>query len=569
MPFKTLTPRRPRLNLGMDFSTTSYGWRITDRVRERLIIGLTLSLLVHGLLLSLEFGIPGLGLPGLSAPWNERRAQMPELSVVLAPPPAAPAVPPAPTPLPSPPLVSPPIAEAKGLKLVPPRVTAPQPAPAKAKPVPAKPPKPRPAQVKSQPKLIAQAESRDNKFVVAPPDPDIAAESVTSKVETPNPPAEAAETPVPEQAPVKPEEPAPPVDTQAQLEQKRADEDAARQAREAEAKKQEQENAKRLAQEREKQQQAEQAAKEREAALAVQKEQEAAKKREQEIAAQRALELEQKRLAELKKKEDEKTTREAAELAARKQAEEEARRRSAELEQQRLRQAEELARQKQADELARQKQAEELAAKTREQEAARQRAEAAAAEQPRIVEETGRAAAAAAAARQGNNEGRQGGGAQRDPFGGGDLASRALEQVRRPDLLRVDPQRPGSREPERSTRRSVFGSLDRDVGLAMYIKSWSLKIERNGSLNYSQTSKDKARGDPVVTVAIRSDGSVEEVIINRSSGRADLDSAVRNIVRINARYSVFPPELARKYDVIEIRRIWNFDDTLSLIEEIR
>jgi TolA protein len=556
----------------MDFSTTSYGWRITDRVRERLIIGLTLSLLVHGLLLSLEFGIPGLGLPGLSTPWNERRAQMPELSVVLAPPPAAPTVSPAPTPSPSvtPPPVSPPIAEAKGLKLVAPRVTAPQPAPAKAKPVPAKPPKPRPAQVKSQPKLIAQAESRDDKFVVAPPDPEIAAESVTSKVETPNPPAEAAETPVPEQAPVKPEEPAPPVDTQAQLEQKRADEDAARQAREAEAKKQEQENAKRLAQERGKQQQVEQAAKERETALALQKEQEAAKKREQEIAAQRALELEQKRLAELKKKDEEKTTREAAELAARKQAEEEARRRSAELEQQRLRQAEELARQKQADELARQKQAEEVAAQAREREAARQRAEAAAAEQRRIVEETGRAAAAAAAARQGSNEGRQGGGAaQRDPFGGGDLASRALEQVRRPDLLRVDPQRPGSREPERSTRRAVFGSLDRDVGLAMYIKSWSLKIERNGSLNYSQTSKDKARGDPVVTVAIRSDGSVEDVIINRSSGRADLDSAVRNIVRINARYSVFPPELARKYDVIEIRRIWNFDDTLSLIEEIR
>jgi TonB family protein len=234
-------------------------------------------------------------------------------------------------------------------------------------------------------------------------------------------------------------------------------------------------------------------------------------------------------------------------------------------------QAEELARQKQTEELARQKQAEELAAKAREQDLARQRAEAAAAEQRRIVEETGRAAAAAAAARQAGNDGRQGSTTPlpRSLYGGGDLASRALEQVRRPDLLRVEPQQPGSREPERSQRRSVFGSLDRDVGLAMYIKSWSLKIERNGSLNYSQTSKDRARGDPVVTVAIRSDGSVEDVIINRSSGRADLDAAVRNIVRINARYAVFPPELARKYDVIEIRRIWNFDDTLRLIEELR
>jgi TonB family protein len=553
----------------MDFSTISYGWRITNRVRERLIIGLTLSLFVHGLLLSLEFGIPGLGLPGLSTPWNERRAQMPELSVILVPSPATPAPPPPPPPSVTPPPELPPIAAAKGLKLVPSRVTAPTPAPAKAKPTAARPSKPRPAQVKSQQKLIAQTESRNDKFVVAPPDPEIPAESPTSKVETPNPPVEVAETPTPEQAPVKPEEPAPPVDVQAQLEQKRADEDAAHQAREADAKRQEQENTVRLTQEREKQQLAEQATKEREAALALQKEQEAAKKREQEAATQRALDLEQKRVAELKKKEEEKAAREAAELAARKQAEEEARRRTAELERQH--QAEELARQKQAEELARRKQAEELAAKAREQDLARQRAEAAAAEQRRIVEETGRAAAAAAAARQAGNDGRQGSATPlpRNLYGGGDLASRALEQVRRPDLLRVEPQQPGSREPERSQRRSVFGSLDRDVGLALYIKSWSLKIERNGSLNYSQTSKDKARGDPVVTVAIRSDGSVEDVIINRSSGRADLDAAVRNIVRINARYAVFPPELARKYDVIEIRRIWNFDDTLRLIEELR
>jgi TonB family protein len=102
----------------------------------------------------------------------------------------------------------------------------------------------------------------------------------------------------------------------------------------------------------------------------------------------------------------------------------------------------------------------------------------------------------------------------------------------------------------------------------MYIEGWRTKIERNGSLNYSQSSKDKAREDPVVTVAIRSDGSVEDIILNRSSGRADLDEAVRRIVRVNARYSTFPAGLARKYDVIEIRRVWNFDETLRILEEV-
>jgi TonB family protein len=534
-----------------------------------------LSLLVHGLLLSLEFGIPGLGLPSLSAPWNERRAQTPDLSIILVPPKAAPApLPPPPSPAPPLSLESPSIAmSGKGFKLVPPRIAAPVPTPAKAKTAPPRKPKRQPAQIKSQPKLITQTESRKDTFAVAPSDPDIPAESATSKIETPNPPVEIAEAPVPEKAPVKPEEPAPSVDAPVQPEQQHAKEEAERQALETAARQREEENAKRLAHERDTQRQAEkvqEATKQREAALALQREQEAeaAAKRKQEAATQYALELEEKRLAELKKQEEEKAAREAAELVARKQTEEEARRRAAELERQR--QAEELARQKREEELAHQKQAEELAAKAREQELARQRAEAAAVEQRRVAEETGRAAAAAAAARQGSNEGRQGSASPlpRSLYGG-DLASRALEQARRPDLLRVEPQRPGSGEPERSQRRSVFGSIDRDVGLSMYIKSWSLKIERNGSLNYSQLSKDKARSDPIVTVAIRSDGSVEDVIINRSSGRADLDEAVRRIVRLNARYAAFPPDLARRYDVIEIRRIWNFDDMLTLIEEVR
>ncbi|HSY26409.1 MAG TPA: TonB family protein, partial [Burkholderiaceae bacterium] len=76
------------------------------------------------------------------------------------------------------------------------------------------------------------------------------------------------------------------------------------------------------------------------------------------------------------------------------------------------------------------------------------------------------------------------------------------------------------------------------------------------------------REDPVVTVAIRSDGSVEDIVINRSSGRSDLDEAVKRIVRVNAPYSVFPASLARKYPVIEIRRVWNFDETLRLLEEV-
>lgn len=150
-----------------------------------------------------------------------------------------------------------------------------------------------------------------------------------------------------------------------------------------------------------------------------------------------------------------------------------------------------------------------------------------------------------------------------------DLANRSREQARGLDLLRGTPPLPRADTEERPRRRSVLGSAEKDIQLRMYIDSWKQKIERNGNLNFSQTSRDKARGDPVVTVAIRSDGSVEEITIHRSSGRADLDQAVRNIVRINAKYAAFPPNIAAQYDVIEVRRVWNFDDGLRILEELR
>ncbi len=55
--------------------------------RQRPGLALLISLLVHGALLSLfSFGGQGMGLPGLSLPWQERRAEVPDLRVTLVPP---------------------------------------------------------------------------------------------------------------------------------------------------------------------------------------------------------------------------------------------------------------------------------------------------------------------------------------------------------------------------------------------------------------------------------------------------------------------------------------------------
>ena len=56
---------------------------------RRLGLALLLSLLAHALLLSLTWGGDQFGLPGFAFPWLERRVAVPDLRVVLLPPPVA------------------------------------------------------------------------------------------------------------------------------------------------------------------------------------------------------------------------------------------------------------------------------------------------------------------------------------------------------------------------------------------------------------------------------------------------------------------------------------------------
>ncbi len=68
----------------------------------------------------------------------------------------------------------------------------------------------------------------------------------------------------------------------------------------------------------------------------------------------------------------------------------------------------------------------------------------------------------------------------------------------------------------------------------------------------------------MVTVAMRSDGSVESVKFVLSSGVPALDEAIRRVVERQKPYQAFPPDLVRDYDVLEIRRTWHFDTAIRL-----
>ena len=113
-------------------------------------------------------------------------------------------------------------------------------------------------------------------------------------------------------------------------------------------------------------------------------------------------------------------------------------------------------------------------------------------------------------------------------------------------------------------RYRLFGRADSNAVLVRYAEDWSRKIEMNMTLDIAREASKVPHDDPLVTVAVRADGSVESVTIVRSSGIPAIDAAVRRVVESQAPFQVFPPSLAAAYDVIEIRRTWHFDVAIRL-----
>lgn len=122
-----------------------------------------------------------------------------------------------------------------------------------------------------------------------------------------------------------------------------------------------------------------------------------------------------------------------------------------------------------------------------------------------------------------------------------------------PDVL------PGS-----ARRARLFGRADPNAELVRYAEAWARKIELNMTFDLVREAVRQPHRSPMVTVAVRSDGSVESVTFVVSSGVAEIDEAIRRVVHSQVPYAPFPPALARDFDVVEIRRTWHFDVAIRL-----
>ncbi|MDM4765190.1 TonB C-terminal domain-containing protein [Pelomonas sp. SE-A7] len=495
------------------------------------------SLLAHAVLLSLTFGTDELGLPGLGLPWQQRRAEATDIRVVLAPPP-----PPAPAasaiPEPQDPAASEPapaasmpeaftVVDARPNVVLEPLAAAPTPPPTPA-PTPAvtpspispapEPPAPAPTPVPAPARTVLAAERAPDLRWSVPPSSSLSSSPVIASASSP--------------------ELAPALDrAKIEAEMDKAAEQARLEAARLEAIRQEAARQEALRLEAARVEAARQEAARLEAAK-----QETAR---QELARQEAARQEAVR--------QEANKQETARLEAARQ--EAARVEAARQEAARV----ELAKQEVARQAAaRQEAARQEAAR---QEAARQEAlrqEAARREAAR--QEAARIEAARLASIKAEADARE-------------ARLRAIGQQLNEEAAKRDAAAAAARPSQGASlpysissprRGRIFGRTDNSPELVLYAEAWSRKIQLNQTFEMVREAARQPHADPLVIVAVRSNGSIESITFVRSSGVPALDEAIKRVIQSQENYAEFSPLLAREYDVVEIRRTWHFDMAIRL-----
>jgi len=135
-----------------------------------------------------------------------------------------------------------------------------------------------------------------------------------------------------------------------------------------------------------------------------------------------------------------------------------------------------------------------------------------------------------------------------------ELMQRTLEAVRLEAQIAKDMD-----AYQKRPKRRFVGARAEEYRFARYVEDWRMKVERIGNLNYPEAARvNKLYGKLLLTVSIRSDGSVERVEVNKSSGQRILDAAAVRIVEMAGPYAPFPSDIKRDTDILHITRTWTF-----------
>ncbi len=114
-------------------------------------------------------------------------------------------------------------------------------------------------------------------------------------------------------------------------------------------------------------------------------------------------------------------------------------------------------------------------------------------------------------------------------------------------------------EKSRRPRRKFVSASTREYIYAAYMESWRHKVELFGNLNYPEdVRRQKLSGSLILEVVLKPDGSVQEIIVRRSSGNPILDNAAVRIVRLASPFASFPKNIRAETDILHITRTWQF-----------
>jgi TonB family protein len=100
-----------------------------------------------------------------------------------------------------------------------------------------------------------------------------------------------------------------------------------------------------------------------------------------------------------------------------------------------------------------------------------------------------------------------------------------------------------------------FVTRPKEPCYAAYVEHVVKKIELVGDENYPHDATvPKVTVTVQLTIAIKSDGVIERVEINRSSGSSALDEATKRIVYLAGPFTAFPDKIGKDTDILEITR---------------
>lgn len=135
-----------------------------------------------------------------------------------------------------------------------------------------------------------------------------------------------------------------------------------------------------------------------------------------------------------------------------------------------------------------------------------------------------------------------------------DLAKKALE------IARLEAQINKNWDAyKKLPRHKYIGARTTEFRFAQYMEAWKDKVESVGNLNYPEEARaKKIYGSLQLSISIRADGSIDQLIISKSSGQSVLDEAAIRTIVLAAPYAPLPPEIAKDTDILTFTRTWTF-----------